>query len=400
MYSPEHYHSIGNQNTYSTCLQALWMRFFLQFGFEAGLLVQLNLSEKSLRVVSSCKIPSEPFNGTEQVYLKELIADCFTKYPQPHIHAAAHLHIKKVVEHLAPSVKSVARVTFIPAGVYGRHFVLLAFPCANDGPKTVTPEMLEAVDLLLCAVNFFSESQESTKRLEVTELFVKEVGHDIASCVQAIIAKLRTIRDGRLKDEQALKRKVVEIENEINNAYGISDILGLAVDRNYQLRSYVDFNVRRVIEQAVVQLSAEAKERNIKFDLGGVTDNLRLWGDDRAIQQCLVQLFLNAIKYGLGGSAIKSSAVSKADAITINVSSRGIPLPTGDDQQRIWDFGYRGKKAKEMHVNGSGIGLFTVRKIVLAHHGRIWADGNGENSTFSFEIPKIDRLKAKLGLLV
>jgi signal transduction histidine kinase len=68
--------------------------------------------------------------------------------------------------------------------------------------------------------------------------------------------------------------------------------------------------------------------------------------------------------------------------------------------KQIWDFGYRGKLAKELHVNGSGIGLYTVKKIVSAHLG--WTDAESRDGTTEFfiHLPKKAALQRDLGILI
>ena len=74
-------------------------------------------------------------------------------------------------------------------------------------------------------------------------------------------------------------------------------------------------------------------------------------------------------------------------------------FPQVTKRKLIWDFGMRGKKAKELHVNGSGIGLFTVKKIdrplIADEHGGVREKHDG-----SIDLPKVNRLKAELGLLI
>jgi len=67
-----------------------------------------------------------------------------------------------------------------------------------------------------------------------------------------------------------------------------------------------------------------------------------------------------------------------------------MPLEEEEEELHMWEFGFRGKRALELHVNGSGIGLYTVKKIVLAHGGRYWCTvaREAENVvTFLFAIP-------------
>ena len=100
----------------------------------------------------------------------------------------------------------------------------------------------------------------------------------------------------------------------------------------------------------------------------------RARGDAKAIEQCLGQLLIDAIKYAFGGTTIVISARDDGDFVLLSVSNRSILHPKDEELKRIWDFGFRGDAAKELHVNGSGIGLYTVKKIALAHYGTVTAE--------------------------
>jgi signal transduction histidine kinase len=104
--------------------------------------------------------------------------------------------------------------------------------------------------------------------------------------------------------------------------------------------------------------------------------------------------------YSFGGTDIVVSTAERDDDFLIRVSNRGHPLPKGAELKQIWDFGYRGKLAKELHVNGSGIGLYTVKKIVSAHRG--WKDAQSRDDTTEFfiHLPKKAALKRDLGILI
>ena len=81
--------------------------------------------------------------------------------------------------------------------------------------------------------------------------------------------------------------------------------------------------------------------------------------------------------------------------VEFSVTDRGMSL-TPEDELHIWDFGWRGDRAKELHVNGSGIGLFTVKKIVTAHGGSVSVRVAGKYNeiiTFQIRIPKEHILK-------
>jgi signal transduction histidine kinase len=79
--------------------------------------------------------------------------------------------------------------------------------------------------------------------------------------------------------------------------------------------------------------------------------------------------------------------------INVSITDFGIPLDYAG-QKSIWDMGTRGHIAKKVHVNGTGIGLHTVKKIVRAHGGEVFCSsrkeqkGNRNKVTFSFVFPK------------
>jgi signal transduction histidine kinase len=77
-------------------------------------------------------------------------------------------------------------------------------------------------------------------------------------------------------------------------------------------------------------------------------------------------LLSNAIKYCFGNTKIEVNIFSDSEYAGLKISNLGIKLPAGADRHKVWDFGYRGEEAIALHVNGSGIGLFTVKKIILA----------------------------------
>jgi signal transduction histidine kinase len=399
MFSPELYPDITQAANSTSVVEVLWEKLVAHHGYQAAVLVEVDSVHDCFLVTSSYNIPAAPFNGTEAPVLRELIETCF-RFPKAHVHAISQLPVVSVIGRLSRKVESITRVAFVPVTAYTRQFILLAFPDAANNEKAISATLLSDLDRLLFVISNVESAEQNAARLKVTEFFVREVGHDIASSVQAIVAKLRTIRDGRVEDKEALRRKVLEIEDEINNTYGIADLLGLAIDPNYQMRSFADFWVGAVVERAIEQVSAEAQERNIHFEVKISPGSMKLWGDERAIQQCLVQLLMNAIKYSYGGTFIRVNVVDRQESIAVHIHDRGHSLPDGVDQKLIWDFGFRGKRAKELHVNGSGVGLFTVKKIITAHRGHAWSEENGEIITFSIDLPKMDHLKAQLGLLV
>ncbi|MDE3036375.1 MAG: GAF domain-containing protein, partial [Nitrospirota bacterium] len=106
--------------------------------------------------------------------------------------------------------------------------------------------------------------------------------------------------------------------------------------------------------------------------------------DGVLIEQVLVNLLENALKYASPGGPIELSAARTDDAVIVEVADRGPGLQPGDEQ-RVFDKFYRGSQARK---GGVGLGLTICRGIVEAHGGRIWAENRpGGGAAFRFTLP-------------
>ncbi|MEO8128424.1 MAG: HAMP domain-containing sensor histidine kinase, partial [Bryobacteraceae bacterium] len=114
--------------------------------------------------------------------------------------------------------------------------------------------------------------------------------------------------------------------------------------------------------------------------------------DELALRQALQNLVDNAIKYGTEGSNWIGVTASHATGeggqlVEIRIADRGPGIPE-DEQQHIFDPFFRGQRAVQDQVHGSGLGLYLVKKIVEAHGGTIQVKSEPMNGTeFTVRIP-------------
>jgi two-component system, OmpR family, sensor histidine kinase KdpD len=107
--------------------------------------------------------------------------------------------------------------------------------------------------------------------------------------------------------------------------------------------------------------------------------------DGALIEQVLVNLLENALKYTAPASPIDIAAQHIDGAVVVEVADRGPGLPPGDDQQVFEKF-YQGQPAGR--PTGAGLGLTICRGFVAAHGGRIWAENRpGGGARFRFTLP-------------
>ena len=94
---------------------------------------------------------------------------------------------------------------FFPVRTEERYLVFLGFPIPGKGDG-FPADLKDKLVRTLVAVDACARSEELMRHVAVTERFVKEVGHDLASSVQATIAKLRNISDGRVTGKSILHK--------------------------------------------------------------------------------------------------------------------------------------------------------------------------------------------------
>ncbi|HEY8104970.1 MAG TPA: ATP-binding protein, partial [Gemmatimonadales bacterium] len=107
--------------------------------------------------------------------------------------------------------------------------------------------------------------------------------------------------------------------------------------------------------------------------------------DGLLIEQVLINLIENALKYTPPGTPIDISAELGQREVIVEVADRGPGLP-GGEEGRIFDKFYRARD--QGHAGGAGLGLTICRGIVTAHGGRIWAENRaGGGTSFRFSLP-------------
>jgi signal transduction histidine kinase len=109
--------------------------------------------------------------------------------------------------------------------------------------------------------------------------------------------------------------------------------------------------------------------------------------DEEAIGQALHNILDNAVKFSPGDATIDVEVRKKDDAVEIAVRDKGIGIPE-NEQKKIFEKFYRGKRAASVSPTGTGLGLALVRHIVDAHHGDVVIQSRpGEGTRISIILP-------------
>jgi two-component system, OmpR family, sensor histidine kinase KdpD len=146
--------------------------------------------------------------------------------------------------------------------------------------------------------------------------------------------------------------------------------------------------------EVVTQLLASVDQRRAEHAIvTRVSDeSAQVLADRDLLTMALSQLLDNAIRYSTPGSPITVGASAQPEAVRISVRNLGAGIPPVE-RSKIFERYYR-MPGSSHRPNGTGLGLSVARKIVEAHGGRVWVEGEEGETTFIVTLPRTESRKA------
>jgi signal transduction histidine kinase len=154
-------------------------------------------------------------------------------------------------------------------------------------------------------------------------------------------------------------------------------------------------NIPRLVRQAVQKMEPLSARHHFVI---AVPDDLPpVLADYARVEQVLINLLENAIKYSPGGGQITITSDLTSDEVILHISDEGIGVPEAERERIFSRFGRLNSRVVRQ-MKGVGLGLYIARAIITAHGGRIWVDpAPGGGAQFSFSLPR--QYKAPLPVL-
>lgn len=220
--------------------------------------------------------------------------------------------------------------------------------------------------------------------------FVANVSHELKTPITSIKGFLETLREGAWEDRENAERFMDIMLKHTNRLDAIiDDLLSLSrIERDTE-RGEVLLDVgsvRDVLELVVKEAKEKAKDKDMTVDFKA-PDELVARINPSLLEQALMNLVENSIKYSDAGKTISISADRGPDEIIVCVKDQGYGI-SQEHLSRIFERFYRVDKARDRKIGGTGLGLAIVKHIVHAHGGRIGVESSpGKGSTFSIFLP-------------
>ena len=219
--------------------------------------------------------------------------------------------------------------------------------------------------------------------------FVANVSHELRTPLTAIKGYAEILSEGAVADRETARRFTGIIENHADRLTRLlGDLLDLSRLESDQLEvELIPCELKPLVDTSVGSVRQAAAQKQIDIHLD-IPPSVQVICDPKLIEQALINLLDNAVKYTPAGGKVRigTRPVEGADRLTIYVEDTGIGIPS-EDLGRIFERFYRVDKGRSRDLGGTGLGLSIVRHIAEVHGEQVSVQSKlGAGTTFSFEL--------------
>ncbi len=202
--------------------------------------------------------------------------------------------------------------------------------------------------------------------------FVADVSHELRTPLTSIKGAVETVLEYPQLDEESKKNFLQMAVEECDRMTRIvSELLVLSrLDNNRTAWKVETFEVSDFCHRLYDIMSVDAGNHGHVLTCSCDEDIPPVTGDKEKLQQVLINIIANAVKYTPDGGRIDISAKADSDSVVISVKDNGMGIPE-EDQPRIFERFYRVDKGRSRKLGGTGLGLAIVKNAVLLHKGSI-----------------------------
>ena len=251
------------------------------------------------------------------------------------------------------------------------------------------------------------ELKEANRKLEEADRikteFLSTVSHELRTPLAAVLgfAKIISKRFDNVifpnlrLDEDTVRASVLKVKTNINTIISegerLTDLINDLLDVTKIEAGKVEWEMKPVSVAEIIKLASDItsstfEQHGLELECDVENDLPEISGDKYRLEQVLINLFSNAIKFTENGY-IRCRAWMINSEILISVKDTGEGI-NKDDQESVFEKFRQVSIVPKDKPRGTGLGLPICKEIVNRHGGRIWVESEpGKGSTFSFTLP-------------
>lgn len=242
------------------------------------------------------------------------------------------------------------------------------------------------------ATKRLKRANEKLRQMDETkDEFISMASHQLRTPLTSVKGYLSMVLEGDAGSLNEMQTKLLEqsFTSSQRMVYLIADLLNLSrLKTGKFIIEAKSTNLADVIQGEVEQLTETASARNLKLVYKKPDSFPDLMLDETKIRQVIMNFVDNAIYYTPSGGKIEIELKEKPDSVEFTVKDDGIGVPVSE-QHHLFSKFYRAKNAQKARPDGTGLGLFMAKKVIVAQGGAIiFSSAMGEGSTFGFSFSK------------
>ena len=222
---------------------------------------------------------------------------------------------------------------------------------------------------------------------ELKSALLASVSHELRTPLTAMKTTVSNIIGDGTRDMNEVQQGFLNgIDQEINYMSRLVDnLLDMSQIEAGTLIPHREWHpLEDLVEGALRRTEQSLGTRDIQIS---IPEDIRpVFVDAVEIQQVLINLLDNAVKYSPSDSPIQLRVRVGPQQILVEVSNMGEPMQA-QELKRIFERFYRRRSPRNEPIRGTGLGLAICKGIVEAHGGQTWAESNGREVTITFTIP-------------
>lgn len=257
----------------------------------------------------------------------------------------------------------------------------------NRAVKKLVHNLNSLIDEFQRVLNLNRNHEEYRKKM------ISNISHDLRTPLTALLGYIEFIRDGENLSEEK-RREYIEIVNKKGNALRnlMEEFFQLSkIDSDDITLDIKKLNISEIVRQNVILFYNDFIKNNIEPVINIGDEDIFVLGDEGAVNRILSNLISNSLKYGSEGNIIGIDIRVENKYVFIDVWDKGKGIPE-ESIPYIFNRLYTGKKSRNRKLQGSGLGLTIVKKLVEKQNGEIEAKSIPyEKTTFSFSLGTFEK---------
>jgi signal transduction histidine kinase len=255
-------------------------------------------------------------------------------------------------------------------------FDFIAKPFTPDELKSIIDKATQSLIL-----SRHVKKLEEEKR-QIRFQFISVLGHELKAPLSAVEGYLYMLSDKSLGNEldaydEVISRCLIRTEGMRKL---ILDILEMTkIESGTRQRNMETLNLNDMINQSLDLVSVDADQKQIKV-VNGCPNDLVITGDKMDFEIVLNNLLSNAVKYNRQGGEVRISVIRDNEKLRLEVADTGIGL-TDEECTKLFGEFVRIKNEKTKTIQGSGLGLSTVKKISKLYDGDVHVESEPDKGS-------------------